>query len=122
MAHPSSSFPTKFVLINGAETVVADIFAIHVLATTTGTMAVKAAGIYEQLAQDDSDGNTHLANGDTPAAQQTNGVLNGEHAAGLYERLSTASTTLPCVIGNTIYGDFKSVTGVAGSQFICYLR
>jgi hypothetical protein len=122
MAHPSSSFPTKFVLINGADTVVADIFAIHVLAAADATMAVKAAGIYEYLAENDSNGTTHLANGDTLAAQQTNGVLNTNHAAGLYERLSTVSTTLPCVVGNTIYGDFKSVTGTAGDQFVCYLR
>jgi hypothetical protein len=102
--------------------VVADIFAIHVLAAENVLMTVKAAGIYEYLAEDGSDGQTHLANGDTPAAQQTNGVLNTEHAAGVYERLSTVTTELPCVVGNTIYGDFKSVTGTADDQFICYLR
>ena len=114
MAHPSQSIPKSFVLIDGAETVTADIFAVHVLVATDASMTVKAAGIFEQLGVNASDGSTHIdTDGDT---------LGSTHGSGLYERLSTVDTTLPCIAGNIIYGDFKSVTGTSGDQFICYLK
>lgn len=122
MAHPSNAFPKEFVLINGAETVTGEFFAIHVLIAADANMTVKASGIHEQLAADASNGSTHLANGDTPADQQTNGVLNATHDAGRYERLSTVDTILPCVSGNTIYGNFNTVTGTSGDQFIVYMK
>jgi hypothetical protein len=114
MAHPANTLPKSFALIDGAETVTADIFAIHVLVAADASMTVKASGVFDQLAQDASDGSTHIdTDGETLAAT---------HAAGLYERLSTVNTTLPCIAGNIIYGDFKSVTGTSGDQFICYLK
>jgi hypothetical protein len=114
MAHPSQSIPKSFVLIDGAETVTADIFAIQVLVAADASMTVKAAGVFDQLAADASNGSTHI---DTDGT-----TLGGTHDAGLYERLSTVNTTLPCISGNIIYGDFKSVTGTSGDQFICYLK
>jgi|TARA_B100000035_G_scaffold44296_2_gene33273 hypothetical protein len=122
MAHPTHSFPKQFALINGAETVTADIFAIQVISTTNTTVSVKAAGIFEQLGANGSDGNTHLANADTPDGQRTGNNLNTTHDAGFYERRSDVSTTLPSAAGNTIYGDFKSVTGASGDQILCYLK
>tara|TARA_R100001440_G_scaffold75745_1_gene103932 strand:- start:4002 stop:4370 length:369 start_codon:yes stop_codon:yes gene_type:complete len=122
MAHPSHSIPSKFALINGAETVTADIFAIQVIVAEDAEMIVKAAGIFDQLTANASDGNTHLANGDTLDSQKTGVNLNGTHASGLYERRSDVNTTLPCVAGNIIYGDFKSVTGTSSDRFICYIK
>ena len=86
MAHPTQAFPKQFALINGAETVTADIFAIQVIASTAVTVDVKAAGIFEQLGANGSDGSTHLANADTPDAQRTGNNLNTTHDAGFYER------------------------------------
>lgn len=114
MAHPSQSIPKNFVLIDGAETVTADIFAIHVLVAEDSSMTVQAAGVFDQLAADASNGTTHI---DTDGT-----TLGGTHDAGLYERLSTVDTTLPCIAGNIIYGDFKSVTGTTNDRFICYLK
>ena len=122
MAHPSNAFPKEFVLINGAETVTGEFFAIHVLVAADANMTVKGSGIHEQLAENASDGSTHLANGDTPADQKTNGVLNTTHAAGRYERLSTVETVLPCIAGNTIYGNFNTVSGTSGDQLIVYMK
>jgi len=123
MAHPTHSFPKQFALINGADTVTADIFAIQIItAASSGTVAVKAAGIFEQLGANGSDGNTHLANADTPDGQRTGNNLNTTHDAGFYERRSDVSTTLPSAAGNTIYGDFKSVTGASGDRILCYLK
>ena len=114
MAHPSQSIPQSFVLINGAETVEADIFAVQVLVAADASMTVQAAGVFEQLAADASNGSTHIdTDGET---------LGSTHTAGLYERLSTVDTTLPCIAGNIIYGTFKKVTGTAGDQLICYLK
>lgn len=114
MAHPSDTLPRSFVLIDGAETVEANIFAIQVLVAADASMTVQAAGVFEQLAADASDGSTHIdTDGETLAST---------HDAGLYERLSTVNTTLPCVAGNIVYGTFKKVTGTAGDQFLCYLR
>jgi len=114
MAHPSSAFPKEFVLINGAETVTGEFFAIHVLVAADASMTVKASGIHEQLAEDASNGSTHI---DTDGS-----TLGGTHDAGRYERLSTVDTVLPCVAGNTIYGNFNSVTGTSGDQFIVYMK
>ena len=122
MAHPSQSIPKNFVLVDGAKTVTADIFAIHVLVAEDASMTVKAAGVFDQLAQNGSDGNPHLANGDTVDGEKTGVNLNTDHAAGLYERRSDVTTTLPCIAGNIIYGDFKSVTGTTNDRFICYLK
>lgn len=114
MAHLTHTLPKSFALVNGAETVTADIFAVQVLVAADASFDAKAAGIFEQLAQDASDGNTHL---DTDGSN-----LGGTHAAGFYERRSDVNTTLPCIAGNVIYGDFKAVTGTSGDQFICYLK
>lgn len=114
MAHPSNAFPKEFVLINGAETVTGEFFAIHVLVAADANMTVKGSGIYEQLAADASDGSTHV--------DPDGGTLATTHAAGRYERLSTVNTVLPCVAGNTIYGNFNSVTGTSGDQFIVYMK
>ena len=122
MAHPTQAFPKQFAIINAAETVTADIFAIQVITAASETVDVKAAGIFEQLADNGSDGNTHLANPDTPDDERTGNNLNTTHSAGLYERRSDVTTAVPSVAGNTIYGDFKSVTGTAGDVILCYLK
>lgn len=122
MAHPSNQLPKEFVLINGAETAVGEFFAIQVLVAADASMTVQASGVFEQVAQNASDGSTHRANGDTATTEQTNGILNTTHAAGLYERLSTVSTVLPCIAGNTIYGNFNSIAGTSGDQFIVYMK
>jgi len=112
MAHPSNQFPKNFALVNAAETVTGDFFAIQVLVAANANMTVKGSGIFEYLAQDASDGSTHL--------DQSGNVLAATHSAGQYERLSTVETVLPCVAGSTIYGRFNSVTGEAGDSFIVY--
>ena len=113
MAHPANTLPKSFALIDGAETVTADIYAIHVLVAADASMTVTASGVFEQVAANGGNG-THIdTDGET---------LGATHDAGLYERLSTVNTTLPCIAGNIIYGDFKSVTGTSGDQFICYLK
>lgn len=122
MAHPTQAFPKQFALINGAETVTADIFAIQIITAADATVDVKAAGIFEQLAANGSDGNTHLANADTPDGQRTGNNLNTTHDEGFYERRSDVTTAVPSVAGNTIYGDFKSVTGTTSDVILCYLK
>ena len=122
MAHPSNQLPKEFVLINGAETAVGEFFAIQVQVAADASMTVKASGVFEQLTADASNGSTHLANGDTLAAEKTGSLLNTDHAAGLYERLSTVNTVLPCIAGTTIYGNFNSITGTSGDQFIVYMK
>ena len=113
MAHPSQSIPKNFAFVDGAVTVNADIFAVHVLVAADANMTVRAAGIFEQIGVNAGNG-THIGeDGET---------LGASHSAGFYERLSTVDTTLPCVAGNIIYGDFKRVMGTAGDKFICYLK
>ena len=99
-------------MVNGAETVTGDFYAIQVLVAADANMTVTGSGIFEYLAENASDGSTHLdANGDTLATT---------HAAGQYERLGSVNTVVPCVAGTTIYGSFNSVTGTSGDQFIVY--
>ena len=99
-------------MVNGAETVSGDFYAIQVLVAADANMTVKGSGIFEYLAANASDGATHL--------DSDGSVLATTHAAGQYERLSTVSTVVPCVAGTTIYGTFNSVTGTSGDQFIVY--
>ena len=111
MAHPSNQFPKNFVLLNEAQTVTGDFYAIQVLVAADASMTVKGSGILEYLAADGGAG-THLdSSGD---------VLGATHDAGFYEAISTQAVTLPCVAGTTIYGSFNAVTGTSGDQFIVY--
>jgi len=112
MAHPANAFPKSFFLVDGAETVTGDFFAIQVLVAADASMTVKGSGIFEYVAEDTSNGSTHLDTDGTTLATT--------HSAGQYERLSTVSTTLPCIAGTTVYGSFNSVTGTSGDQFIVY--
>ena len=118
MAHPSFSFPTKSIIINGADIVEADIFAIQVLHLPTDgtTIKVRGSGIFEQLAANDSDGSTHLK------ADGSGDNLGGTHVAGLYERLSTVDTNMPAAEGATIYGNFNRVEGISGDVLVCYIK
>jgi len=115
MAHPANAFPRGFFLVNDAETVTGDFFAIQVLVAADASMTVKGAGISEYLAANASDGSSHIDPRD-------GSTLGSTHAAGQYERLSTANTVLPCIAGSTIYGSFSSVTGTSGDQFIVYYK
>lgn len=112
MAHPANTFPKSFFLVNEAETITGDFFAIQVLVAADASMTVKGSGIFEYLAANASDGSSHV--------DPRGGTLGTTHVAGQYERLSTADTTLPCIAGTTIYGSFNSVTGTSGDQFIVY--
>lgn len=112
MAHPANTLPKSFFLIDGAETITGDFFAIQVLVASDATMTVKGSGIFEYLAANASDGSTHV--------DPRGGTLGTTHDAGQYERLSTVNTTLPCIAGTTIYGSFNSVTGTADDRFIVY--
>jgi hypothetical protein len=112
MAHPANTLPKSFFLVNDAETITGDFFAIQVLAAADASMTVKGSGIFEYLAANASDGSTHV--------DPRGGTLATTHDAGQYERLSTVDTTLPCIVGTTIYGSFNSVTGTSGDQFIVY--
>lgn len=116
MAHPSNLTPKGFFLVNGAETVTGDFFAIQVLVAADAAMTVKGSGIFEILAEDDSDGSTHLD------PNLVTGILGGSHLAGQFERLSTVATTLPCVANSTIYGHFNSVTGESGDSILVYYK
>jgi len=116
MAHPSNLTPKGFFLVNGAETVTGDFFAIQVLAAANAAMTVKGSGIFELLASDGSDGSTHLD------PNSATGLLGEEHDAGQFERLSTVSTTLPCIANSTIYGHFNSVTGESGDSILVYYK
>ena len=116
MAHPSNLTPKGFFLVNGAETVTGDFFAIQVLVAANDAMTVKGSGIFEAVAENGSDGSTHL---DPSSAT---GLLASTHDAGQYERLSTVNTTLPCVANSTIYGHFNSVTGESGDSFLVYYK
>lgn len=116
MAHPSNAFPKEFYLVNGAKTVTGDFYAIQVLVAANSVMTVKGSGIFDPLAQNAAGANQYI----DPA---TGGSLTeNSHAAGQYERLSTYSGTVPCVVGTTIYGSFNSVTGTAGDQFVVYSK
>jgi len=114
MAHPSNILPSSFVVLDEAATVTGDFFAIQVLAANAAaTMTVKGCGIFEYLAAD-SGTNTHMdEDGDT---------LGATHDAGTYEALSSQTVTLPCIVGSTIYGDFKEVTSASNDRFILYKK
>ena len=114
MAHPSNLTPKGFFLVNGAETVTGDFFAIQVLVANDAAMTVKGSGIFEVLAEDGSNGSTHI--------NPDGGNLGNEHAVGQFERLSTVATTLPCVANSTIYGNFSSVTGESGDSILVYYK
>lgn len=111
MAHPSNQFPKSFILVNEAQTVTGDFYAIQVLVAADANMTVKGVGIFEYLAANGGNG-THL--------DSSGNVLGAAHAAGFYEAISTQSVTLPCIAGTTVYGSFNSVTGQSGDQFIVY--
>ena len=49
MAHPTQAFPKQFAIINAAETVTADIFAIQVITAASETVDVKALGFLSSL-------------------------------------------------------------------------
>ena len=129
MAHPSNALPKEFVLIDEAQTATGDFFAIHVLAAADANLTVKGSGIrvYVDI---DSASDTEVVkyiNPDTGAAfpavvDGTAGDLAEGKAAGFYERVSTVSTVIPCTAGNTIYGNFNSITGTASDKIIAYLK
>ena len=113
MAHPSNILPSSFVVLDEGKTVTGDFFAIQVLAAADSTMTVKGCGIFEYL-NSNSGANTHMdAEGNT---------LGATHEAGTYEALSTQDVTLPCIVGSTIYGDFKEVTAESNDRLILYKK
>lgn len=129
MAHPSNAFPKEFVLIDEAQTATGTFFAIHVLTAADANLTVKGSGIRVYV---DIDAATltevvKYINPDTGVAfpavvDGSAGDLADGKAAGFYERVSTVDTVIPCVAGNTIYGNFNSVTGTSGDQLIVYTK
>ena len=129
MAHPSNAFPKEFVLIDEAQTATGDFFAIHVLAAADANLTVKGSGIrvYVDIDAASAAEVVKYINPDTGEAfpavvDGSAGDLADGKAAGFYERVSTEDTVIPCVAGNTIYGNFNSITGTASDQIIAYLK
>ena len=113
MAHPSNILPSSFVVLDELATVTGDFFAIQVLAAADATMTVKGCGIFEYLAANNGT-DTHM--------DEDGNTLGAAHDAGTYEALSSQTVTLPCIVGSTIYGDFKEVTSASNDRFILYKK
>lgn len=113
MAHPSNILPSSFVVLDEQAIVTGDFFAIQVLAAADATMTVKGCGIFEHLAANTGT-NTHM--------DEDGNTLGATHDAGTYEALSSQEVTLPCIVGSTIYGDFKEVTSESNDRFILYKK
>jgi hypothetical protein len=129
MAHPSNAFPKEFVLIDEAQTATGDFFAIHVLAAADANLTVKGSGIRVYVAIDGASAAEVVKYINPDTGEPFPGVVDGSPAdladgkpAGFYERVSTVDTVIPCVAGNTIYGNFNSITGEASDKIIAYLK
>jgi hypothetical protein len=129
MAHPSNAFPKEFVVIDGAQTATGNFFAIQVLAAADTSLTVKGSGIrvYVDIDAAIATEVVKYINPDTGVAfpaivNGSDGDLADGKAAGFYERVSTVDTVIPCAAGNTIYGNFNSITGTASDKIIAYLK
>ena len=96
-------------------------FRAFTVFTVTSTIAVKG-GISQALdANDAPDGNTFLANQDTPTDQKTGVNLNGTHDAGVYEMIPTVALDLAVPAGTTVYGRFTEIACGSGDVVMAYM-
>jgi len=115
MAHPSVKIPRNtYVLDTSSDVLTAsdgEFFSSFTVISGT-SVTVNGGGIFEYLAENASDGSTHLKS-------DGSGVLSGTHAAGIYEVIGTADIAIPVASGMTVYGRFTKIS-VGSSKVIAY--
>lgn len=115
MAHPSVKIPRNTYVLDSSNDVLtaADGEFFSSFTVVSGTsVTVNGGGIFEYLAEDGSDGASHLT-------ADGSATLGGEHAAGIYEVLGTKDFAIPVAAGMTVYGRFTKIS-VGSSKVIAY--
>jgi len=115
MAHPSVKIPRNTYVLDSSNDVLtaADGEFFSSFTVVSGTsVTVNGGGIFEYLAADASDGQTHLTS-------DGSATLASDHDAGIYEVLGTADIAIPVAAGMTVYGRFTKIS-VGNSKVIAY--
>tara|TARA_R100001163_G_scaffold15800_2_gene14302 strand:- start:996 stop:1370 length:375 start_codon:yes stop_codon:yes gene_type:complete len=124
MAHPSQSFPKGFYVIDEAQTATADFFAVT--CEVAGNITVKGGGRFEYVdvsALADNAAAAKYIDPLTGAAFTAKSVAeDSDHGDGFYEKIPTEATTITLAAGQTVYGNFTSVTGVGSVEVLAYYK
>ena len=121
MAHPTQAFPRGFYVIDEAQTATADFYAVT--CEVAGDITVTGGGRFEYVDIDAASASDVVKYIDpsTGQAYANEAAATGD-AAGFYEKISTEATTITLAAGQTVYGQFASVTGVGSVQVIAYYK
>ena len=116
MPHPSNRLPKNPYFISGNVTATLTSGFFHsvtcLLDADASGIAIKGGGIFVYLAEDGSDGASHL---DTDGT-----TLGAAHDAGWYELMSSTAVTIKIPAGASIYGRFTELDSAANDQYIAY--
>ena len=115
MAHPSVKIPRNTYVLDTASDVLtaADGEFFSSFTVVSGTsVTVNGGGIFEYLAEDGSDGSSHLTSDGSATLAST-------HVAGIYEVLGNKDISIPVAAGMTVYGRFTKIN-VGSSKVIAY--
>ena len=115
MAHPSVKIPRNtYVLDNSSDVLTAadgEFFSSFTVVSGT-SVTVNGGGIFEYLAANASDGQTHLTS-------DGSAILDTNHAAGIYEVRGNKDIAIPVAAGMTVHGRFTKIE-VGTSKVIAY--
>tara|TARA_Y100001958_G_C20793424_1_gene259867 strand:- start:12 stop:362 length:351 start_codon:yes stop_codon:yes gene_type:complete len=115
MAHPSVKIPRNTYVLDSSNDVLtaADGEFFSSFTVVSGTsVTVNGGGIFEFLAENGSDGASHLTTDGSATLAST-------HAAGIYEVLGNKDISIPVAAGMTVYGRFTKIN-VGSSKVIAY--
>ena len=121
MAHPTQAFPRGFYVIHGAKTAKADFYAVT--CEDAGDITVTGGGRFEYVNIDSASPEDVVKYIDPSTGQPyVNQAAASGDAAGFYEKIPDETTTISLAVGQTVYGDFTSVTGVGDVEVLAYYK
>ena len=124
MAHPSQSFPKGFYVIDETQTATDDFFAVT--CEVAGDITVTGGGRFEFVDVSELADNAAAAKYIDPLTgvpfTAKSVAEDGNHGDAFYEKISTEATTITLAAGQTVYGQFASVTGVGSVQVLAYYK
>ena len=121
MAHPTQAFPKGFYVIDEVQTATADFYAVT--CEVAGDITVTGGGRFEYVDIDAASASDVVKYIDPSTGQPyVNEAAASGDAAGFYEKIPSETTTISLAVGQTVYGDFTSVTGVGNVQVLAYYK
>jgi len=116
MAHPTQAFPKGFYDINEASATATERF-YAITCYSAGNIEVQGGGRFEYV-DIDAVGASDVVKYIDPSTGQpyVNEAAADGDAAGFYEKIPTAKTTIALADGQTVYGDFTVVSTPADGQ------